>query len=55
MSIYVAMGVTPRQPGISPTMIKPPPVAPSASAAPKPSPVTANHVAGTGAASATKK
>ena len=26
MSIYVAMGVAPRQPGIAPTAIKPPPV-----------------------------
>jgi uncharacterized membrane protein len=29
MSIYVAMGVTPRQPGIVPTVIMPPPVVPS--------------------------
>jgi uncharacterized membrane protein len=40
MSIYVAMGVSPRQPGIAATVIKPPPVAPSAPAAPKASPAT---------------
>jgi uncharacterized membrane protein len=55
MSIYVAMGVAPRQPGITPAMIKPPPVAPSGSPAPKPAPAAANHVGGTGATSATKK
>ncbi|MCC6890668.1 MAG: DUF502 domain-containing protein [Hyphomicrobiales bacterium] len=32
MSIYVAMGVTPRQPGVAPTPIKPPPVLPAKSA-----------------------
>jgi uncharacterized membrane protein len=54
-------GVAPRQPGISPTAIKPPPVAPSGTPAPKPAPAikpapaTANPVGGTGATSATKK
>jgi uncharacterized membrane protein len=39
MSIYVAMGVTPRQPGIAATVIKPPPVVPSAPTVPQaPSP-----------------
>jgi len=34
MSIYVAMGVTARQPGLLPTAIKPPPVVPAPPAAP---------------------
>jgi uncharacterized membrane protein len=34
MSIYVAMGVSPRQPGIAPAPIKPPPVVPAAPTAP---------------------
>jgi uncharacterized membrane protein len=40
MSIYVAMGVSPRQPGIAAPLIKPPPVAPAAPATPKASPAT---------------
>ena len=36
MSIYVAMGVAPRQPGVAPTIIKPPPLAAPAPAAPTP-------------------
>jgi uncharacterized membrane protein len=34
MSIYVAMGVAPRQPGISPAAIKPPPIVASGPTAP---------------------
>jgi uncharacterized membrane protein len=38
MGIYVAMGVSPRQPGVLPTPIKPPPVAtaPVSGASPAP-------------------
>jgi hypothetical protein len=38
MSIYVAMGVTPRQPGIPPSALKPPPVVAAPPAAPATSP-----------------
>jgi uncharacterized membrane protein len=38
MSIYVAMGVSPRQPGIAATVIKPPPVVPSGPTVPQASP-----------------
>jgi uncharacterized membrane protein len=34
MSIYVAMGVSPRQPGLAPVPIKPPPIVPTAPTAP---------------------
>lgn len=34
MSLYVAMGVTPRQPGVAPAAIKPPPVIAAAPASP---------------------
>jgi uncharacterized membrane protein len=37
MSIYVAMGVAARQPGVAPAPIKPPPIIPSAPTAPTPS------------------
>lgn len=40
MSIYVAMGVAPRQPGIATPAIKPPPVAPADPVPPKASPAT---------------
>lgn len=36
MSIYVAMGVAPRQPGVAPAPIKPPPIISSAPTAPAP-------------------
>jgi uncharacterized membrane protein len=35
MSIYVAMGVAPRQPGVAPAPINPPPIAPSTPTVPK--------------------
>lgn len=41
MSIYVAMGVTSRQPGIAPSPIKPPPIAAPAPDAPTPAPPAA--------------
>jgi uncharacterized membrane protein len=41
MSIYVAMGVAPRQPGIGAIPVKPPPVVPSAPAAPAAAPPVA--------------
>jgi hypothetical protein len=34
MSLYVSMGVTARQPGIAPTIIKPPPLVSSGPTAP---------------------
>ncbi|MPZ37054.1 MAG: DUF502 domain-containing protein [Rhizobiales bacterium] len=41
MSIYVAMGVAPRQPGVAPAVIKPPPVVPSAPTVPQEPPPAA--------------
>jgi uncharacterized membrane protein len=43
MSIYVAMGVTARQPGIPPAAIKPPPVVPSGPTAPAAAPASAKQ------------